>query len=594
MIEQQEFRKLESPVSNITNSRWIQGYALKFNTISEKLWDDFHGIYRETILPTALDGVIERSDVFATLNHDKDKGVLARSKNGKGTLNLIVDSIGLMYDFEAMNNDLGNTTLEHLSRGNIDSSSFVFSIKECTWDRQADGTYLRTIIAFDKLFDISPVFAPAYLDTSVYKRFIEMQEKVNEAEQRQVQEIEKPAEQPTEVTDQVDSEPMEVETEQVTETENKPVEPTEQPDEVNTDEPVQTDEEVKEVVEEENRNITDEVPTDSVEKENTNNKNKEKRKMENFKLISAINAVVNNRNMGDDEQNVVNEARKAMSKAGLSYAGQIQIPVAESRAISEGSGVGLETVGTEKAGLELPLRANLSLVKAGAKMYTGLINNLSIPVYGGSTFTTEDETADAKDGSGAFSQVDFAPKRITGFLPISKTLLAQDSVNVEAGIMSDIVAKLAEKIEELVFGTQSGSTKTPAGLFNGVTGSTAATYSGVTATVAALENANVNNYQWVVNPSAKAILKSTQINQGTQLWKDNEVDGVPAMSSSLLPAKSYVVGDFGQYVIAQWGAIDITVDPYSLAKSNQIQLVVNAYFDLKPLRADAFVKGYFA
>jgi len=161
--------------------------------------------------------------------------------------------------------------------------------------------------------------------------------------------------------------------------------------------------------------------------------------------------------------------------------------------------------------------------------------------------------------------------------------------------MQDIVAKLSEKIESLVFGTQSGSTKTPAGLFFGVaTGTTAATYSGVTATVAGLENANVNTYSWIVNPSAKASLKSSAKNQGEQIWKDNEVDGVPAMSSSLLPAKAYVVGDFSQYVIAQWGAIDITVDPYTLAKNNQIQLVVNAYFDLKPLRADAFVKGYFA
>jgi len=334
--------------------------------------------------------------------------------------------------------------------------------------------------------------------------------------------------------------------------------------------------------------------TDNYNKDNKIN-NKEERKMENFKLISAINAIVNNRNLNETEQEVVNSARAEMSKAGLSYSGQIQIPVAQSRAINEGSGLGLETVATDKATLELPLRANLSLVKAGAKMFTGLVNNLSIPVYSGSQFSTEDELGTASDASGSFSQVDFAPKRVTGFLPISKTLLAQDSANVESSIMQDIVAKLSEKIESLVFGTQSGSTKTPAGLFFGVaTGTTAATYSGVTATVAGLENANVNTYSWIVNPSAKASLKSSAKNQGEQIWKDNEVDGVPAMSSSLLPAKAYVVGDFSQYVIAQWGAIDITVDPYTLAKNNQIQLVVNAYFDLKPLRADAFVKGYFA
>ena len=42
-------------------------------------------------------------------------------------------------------------------------------------------------------------------------------------------------------------------------------------------------------------------------------------------------------------------------------------------------------------------------------------------------------------------------------------------------------------------------------------------------------------------------------------------------------------------MIGQWGAIDLTVDPYSQATNGKVRLVVNAYFDAKPRRADAFV-----
>ena len=156
--------------------------------------------------------------------------------------------------------------------------------------------------------------------------------------------------------------------------------------------------------------------------------------------------------------------------------------------------------------------------------------------------------------------------------------------------------RLSEKLESTIFGTVSGSTA-PVGLFAGVaTGGTAASYSALTASVATLEKANVNKYSWICSPSAKATLKSTPktANSPVMVWDNNEVDGTPAQFSSLVPDKGYVVGDFSQLVVAQWGAIDITIDPYTMAGTNQIKLVVNAYFDVKPLRASAFVKGYFA
>ena len=149
-------------------SRHVEGYALVFNSLSNDL-----GGFREKISPVALEGVIERSDIFALLNHDRSRGVLARCKMGKElSLRLSVDDKGLRYEFDAPHSALGDELLECLSRGEIDSSSFAFTVLEDQWERNGDE-YLRTITKFDELFDVSPVYQPAYDETSCDLRGLE-------------------------------------------------------------------------------------------------------------------------------------------------------------------------------------------------------------------------------------------------------------------------------------------------------------------------------------------------------------------------------------------------------------------------------------
>ncbi|MCM1221719.1 MAG: HK97 family phage prohead protease [Lachnospiraceae bacterium] len=145
-------------------SRMVTGYAIVFNAESTGISG-----FTEIISPTALEGVIERSDVLCLLNHNEDKGVLARCKNGSGSLSLEIDERGLKYSFEAPNTALGDELIEGLKRGDITTSSFAFTVADGgeSWTKKADGTYLRTITAFDMIFDVSPVYRAAYDATSV-------------------------------------------------------------------------------------------------------------------------------------------------------------------------------------------------------------------------------------------------------------------------------------------------------------------------------------------------------------------------------------------------------------------------------------------
>ena len=117
-----EQRKLNSDFTFDTEGRTVEGMAVVFDSPSEDLgWTEV--IHRGAI----TNETIEKSDVFAKFNHQDDK-VLARSKNGKGSLLLEVDDNGLRYMFEAPKTATGDELLEYLQRGDISSSSFAFSI----------------------------------------------------------------------------------------------------------------------------------------------------------------------------------------------------------------------------------------------------------------------------------------------------------------------------------------------------------------------------------------------------------------------------------------------------------------------------------
>ena len=161
-----------------SESRMVEGYALLFETSSDGLK------FEEVISREALEGVIARSDVFALLNHSKERGILARSINGAGSLTLEVDEKGLLYRFDAPNTALGNELLENLRRGEINQSSFAFDVDSDKWERKSDGTWKRTINQIGHLYDVSPVYNAAYSKTSVYMRGKEVEEERLAEEER--------------------------------------------------------------------------------------------------------------------------------------------------------------------------------------------------------------------------------------------------------------------------------------------------------------------------------------------------------------------------------------------------------------------------
>lgn len=574
MIEYRSFR-IEAREQG---SRTVSGYGSVFNSQSEDLG------FIETIDPNAItDETIKRSDVFATLNHDMDK-ILARCKYGSGSLELKCDDKGLYYRFDAPNTDLGDELLEYLNRGEIDSSSFAFTVKRDEWKNGDDGKHYRRILEIDQIFDISPVFCPAYPEAicqkrnkpsdyadkinTLEKRDMDNKEKLNQLEEEikklkaEMEAEEKPAEEPVEEPIEGKEAPIE---------DNKPVEEPIDGKEA----PIEDKKPDEEKIEEKEAPCGGDKP-DEKEPEERNNLNKNKntsiRKME--KKFS-----------------LVKELRNAM-ETGKS----VNLNEIAKRAYTV-TDEGVDVVETDIYDILEPLRAKNVLVAAGAKFITNLQGNVQVPVMSATQVGWKGEIAPADDGSGAFTSVTLSPKRLTGKFPVSLELLAQDTLGVENMIRQDIVNAINEKLEATILGAGAGDLNTPAGLFNGYADANAIVDFGDIADLEAkVEEKNVyGNCKYIVSPKAKAKLRSTikgTANVG-MIMENGAIDGTEALATSNVPAGKMLYGDFSNLVIGQWDSVilDVVRDTDSLA-NGCVTIVVNAYFDAKVAREGAIVAAH--
>jgi HK97 family phage prohead protease/HK97 family phage major capsid protein len=106
--------------------RYISGYATVFNELSVDL-----GGFREIILPESADRqMINESDILMPVNHNRDIGLLSRSKFGTGSLRVEVDEKGVFFVFEVPNTQPGNDMYELINRGDITQTSFSFTVPE--------------------------------------------------------------------------------------------------------------------------------------------------------------------------------------------------------------------------------------------------------------------------------------------------------------------------------------------------------------------------------------------------------------------------------------------------------------------------------
>ncbi|MGD1146968.1 MAG: phage major capsid protein [Thermoanaerobaculaceae bacterium] len=255
------------------------------------------------------------------------------------------------------------------------------------------------------------------------------------------------------------------------------------------------------------------------------------------------------------------------------------------------------------------LRNKMVVRAAGAKVLTGLIGNIAIPSQtAASGFYWVAEDGSPTETGAAVGQVTMSPHTGGSVTQISRKLLLQSSVDVEALMRDDLAAVVALGID-LACLHGSGGSNQPYGVISttGVTqvviGTTTTTggvptWANVLAfeTAVAIANADIGNLAYITNPKVRGLLKATpkvgttfpifmweggnqpgQVN-GYDAYATNQVSSTLTKTQTGLSAMFF--GNWADLIVGLWGGLDILVDPYSQSTIGAVRVVALQDLDI--------------
>lgn len=562
----------------------VEGYAAVFDDETV-----IGGSFAERIDRHAFDGA-DMTNTVALFNHDINKP-LARAGHG---LELTVDERGLKYRFEVGNQSYAKDLVENIRMGNVSTSSFGFTIKDDEWEMRDGGMNLRTIKEVDLLFDVSPTTQGAYPTTDVGLRSMELamaNAEVTEIEEEEVR------------SEEVEEEEVVIEAEAADEEdcgcEDNAIKPVPRSEEVTletADAPVA--EESDEIIE---RGAESEISMNQeknapavVQGLGDNVPNVRAR----FDLGKAIREAANG-NLSGLEAEMNAEAISEFRHAGISVANGINIPAMMLRddalpmateTVAEVSAAVNQGVQTDIGGPIANYRPVTFADKMGVRKLTGLTGDVSIPVQSGNVTTSEASSeAVAIDSTNiALSSVTLSPDRLSAHTKVSQQLLAQNSFDLQSFLAEDIRRGL-----ELQYNTKLKTVIENITETNG-TGVDPADVPYLLEE--ALRDAGVDytGAYFLMEAGAFKTLRRATLDAGSGLMAApdrNNVIGYPALVSSLFTDDNVYMVQPADLVCAEWGGINIMVDPYTEAHKDVVRIVANMYVDCAILRADG-VKGY--
>ena len=225
----------------------------------------------------------------------------------------------------------------------------------------------------------------------------------------------------------------------------------------------------------------------------------------------------------------------------------------------------------------IDLLRNRTLVGSlGATMLTGLQGNVTVPRQTGANtaYWLSTEATAITESNAVFGQMSLTPKNVGSYQEISRQLLMQSSPSVDMLVMNDLTRVLAIAIDAAAL-EGTGASGQPTGIsatagIGSVTGTSLA-YAGIVEfqSDVAGGNALADNCAYVTTPTVAALLSGRQrfTSTDTPLWEGNILDGnmagFRARSTLQVTAASMVFGDFSQVVIADWGQLEIALNPYA-------------------------------
>ncbi len=275
-------------------------------------------------------------------------------------------------------------------------------------------------------------------------------------------------------------------------------------------------------------------------------------------------------------------------------------------------------VTTENLGDQfIPLLRNRAKVMSLGARVLNLTHPVTIPrqnAAGAVNFVSE--TAAGTLSTGNFTQITLTPQAVSAFQRYSKQLLMESNPSIDALIRDDILNEIAIKIDLAALhggATASGAATGIAGT-TGI-GSVALSSNGLALanttayplmvsleTLISAANADVETMGYLMRAGHRGALKTSArfANSDTPVYEpNNTVNGYRAEVSQQISitlttgtattiTSAIFFGDWNQLLIANFGATDLVVDPYSLAENGIVRVIARRWFDIAVRQPGAF------
>jgi len=342
--------------------------------------------------------------------------------------------------------------------------------------------------------------------------------------------------------------------------------------------------------------------------------NKEAKRGERFSLIKFIRESIDGKLTGI-EADAAAEGAAEYQRLGLAAQGRV-IPTFILARAAAGQNYGTNADGgylveEMSAKYTEALRNKLVVASLGATVLTNLVGTL--PVISASDISASwlAEAGSASVSKSTFAKATMTPHRNAATVAFTKDLLRQTSLDVENLLYEKLMNAHAQLIEEAAI-AGTGSSNQPTGILNTSNiGSVAMGTNGGAITwakVVALEtevnanNANRGKLGYLTNAKVNGALKTTQ--RGTNLdyilsgANPNMLNGYKYDFSNVVPStltkgtstacSAMIFGNWEDLWIGEWGGLDLVADPYTLAASAEVRIVMNAWNDVKVVEPKSF------
>jgi HK97 family phage major capsid protein/HK97 family phage prohead protease len=240
------------------------------------------------------------------------------------------------------------------------------------------------------------------------------------------------------------------------------------------------------------------------------------------------------------------------------------------------------------------LYKKLVLRQAGAQFIEGIVGVVEFPrlATGSTVYWQTAENTAVNESTPTFDKVTLSPKSMGAIVDVSKLLLNQNSVSVDAVILDDIARRVAVGIDTAAL-VGTGTNGQPSGVITIAAEGDLADddkidYADVVnlETVVSLADADIGQLAYITNPTVRGSLKTTLIAENSPMvvWQNGPagvgmVNGYNAYVTSVLDGKKIFFGNWADLLIGIFApGLDVTVDPYTGAKNRIVSLI--CYLDV--------------